>query len=334
MDSPGEILREARRRCGLSPEEIFRLTRVRPALLEAAEGDVLSSLPEDPYTRSLYATLARVTGADLPAVLASYDRLRAARDAVVVDPGAVLPAPRRERPLGLFLGLGALAGLLLSLWLFGHVEKGPASGGSSAHRAEETEDAGASVVGGGDAGGAATDAAPPGDLPESASEFATESAATSPAMPPGTGGAVVVGGLAPVRPHVVPPPRPGDPGTGSVPDWPMLPLESDPPAPASAGGVTLSGEPPPIELVLEVEALGDSWIRVVTDGSRARSGILPLGERRVWRGMQEIRLDIADASRVRLMLNGRPVELATGGTPVQHLSFTPDLVGQGSAPVP
>jgi cytoskeletal protein RodZ len=294
----------------LSPEEIFRLTRVRTALLEAAEGDVLSSLPEDPYTRSLYATLARVTGADVQAVLASYDRLRATRDAVIVERGAASPPPRRERPLGLVLGLGALGVLLLCLWLFGHVKREPAGPGASAGRVAEVEGGE-----GAPAGASQPEAAPPGDLPATA-----ETAGPA--------------GLAPVRPHRVAPPQPGDPGTGAVPDWPMLPLESDPPAPAGAGSADSLGQAPPVELVLQAEALADSWIRVVTDGARARSGILPRGESRVWRGTREIRLDIADAGGVRLALNGRPVELAAGESGVLHLSFTPDLVGPEPSPGP
>lgn len=122
MQSPGQMIRDARLLNRVSPDDVFKETRIRPVLLERMEEDLLSRLPEDPYCRSLYGSAARAAGAGVAEVLAAYDEIRAARVRASMPP-QVAPPPRLEgpRPGQVALGIGAalvLAALIgVGLWL-------------------------------------------------------------------------------------------------------------------------------------------------------------------------------------------------------------------------
>lgn len=144
MQSPGQMIREARLLNRVSPDDVFRETRIRPVLLERIEEDVLSRLPEDPYCRSLYQTVARASGCDVAQVMASYDEIRAARTRASLPPQAP-PPPRREGPkpeqvaagVGVAVVLAALIGGGIWLAARGGPQKktpprGPAAGATDA----------------------------------------------------------------------------------------------------------------------------------------------------------------------------------------------------------
>ncbi|HEY3530117.1 MAG TPA: helix-turn-helix domain-containing protein [Nocardioides sp.] len=69
----GPQFAEARRRLGLSVDELADRTRIRPHVIEAVEVDDFSACGGDFYARGHLRTLARVLGVDGTPILATYD---------------------------------------------------------------------------------------------------------------------------------------------------------------------------------------------------------------------------------------------------------------------
>ncbi len=70
----GSPLKAARENRGMSLDQISRLTKLRPNLLEALEASDLSKLPESIYTRAYLNNYANVLGIDPNPLLEAYDR--------------------------------------------------------------------------------------------------------------------------------------------------------------------------------------------------------------------------------------------------------------------
>ena len=79
----------ARRRLGLTVDELADRTRIRPHVIEAIEVDDFSACGGDFYARGHLRTLARVLGVDVAPLLATYDERYA--DAPI-DPRRVFEA--------------------------------------------------------------------------------------------------------------------------------------------------------------------------------------------------------------------------------------------------
>ncbi|MCX7634606.1 MAG: DUF4115 domain-containing protein [Syntrophales bacterium] len=78
-----KALREAR---GLSLKEVYRLTKVSPAVLRSIEEGRFADLPEAVYARKLIKIYADFLGVDACAILASYERyLRSTKEGTVWD---------------------------------------------------------------------------------------------------------------------------------------------------------------------------------------------------------------------------------------------------------
>ena len=333
IDSPGELIRDARRRKGLSPEEVFRIARVRPGLLENVEEDVLTALPEDPYARGLYASLARAVGADVDRVLAAYDRVRSARTVTAFrEPVREEPSgPQGPRPLApIFIAVAAVLLVAGLVWIGGHREAGSGSGGAGGPGAPSANDGLAP-------GGQGTSTEPTAALdsfmlaspgaPLAAVAPETTGAAPAPASDNGADAG-----------EDAPPPPPTDAADGGETPRDSLAVKVERAAginegagaPAGAAGSATSGlagqgatvqpldsDTPALPgvtvreraLILEAKAVRDTWMRVVIDDVRTRAGILPAGETRSWRGSRELHLDIAAVENVRFRLNGRPVDI-------------------------
>jgi len=354
MESPGELIRDARRRRGLSPEEVFRIARVRPGLLEKVEEDVLTALPEDPYARGLYASLARAVGADVQKVLAAYDHLRESRtvapfrEPVREEPPAPVASPR---PLALVGGIAAVVVIAAVVWIVSH--HGAGTGGSGARESDVARDVTTGAV------PAADEAAPTvtnSTRPDSFAASSSEAPLVARAMPPAPAGpgaadGQTAGGAPAAAPsgegagdaEDLPPPPPTDVRAGSAADSAgpaagdslavliqrvRSPRDEGGTAPTPGGATVqpLDSDTPALpgvnaagrELVLEARARRSTWIRVVIDGERTRAGILPAGETRSWRGRSVLRIDVAAIEGVDFRLNGRPIDAGEPRHGVDH----------------
>jgi transcriptional regulator with XRE-family HTH domain len=83
--SIGETLAQARRRAGLSVQEVSQRTRIRETLVKDIERDDYSACGGDFYTRGHIRAIARVVGADPEPLIEQYDAARAASAAAVED---------------------------------------------------------------------------------------------------------------------------------------------------------------------------------------------------------------------------------------------------------
>ncbi|MGH3510626.1 MAG: helix-turn-helix domain-containing protein [Nocardioidaceae bacterium] len=116
----GPELAAARRRLGLSVDEMAERTRIRPHIIEAIEVDDFTSCGGDFYARGHLRTLARVLGTDAVPLISTYDTSYATAP---IDARQVFEA---ELANGMSAGLrgtmggprwGVLAGVVLTLLL-------------------------------------------------------------------------------------------------------------------------------------------------------------------------------------------------------------------------
>ncbi|MEU5707911.1 helix-turn-helix domain-containing protein [Streptomyces flaveolus] len=103
--SLGEKLSEARRRAGMTEEEVSSLTRVRPSILQAVERDQFALLGGDVYARGYIRALSRAYDIDADPLIEQYEAqhgaMRAAKrvDLFQAD-SSVRPRRRLQRRKG------------------------------------------------------------------------------------------------------------------------------------------------------------------------------------------------------------------------------------------
>lgn len=114
------------------------------------------------------------------------------------------------------------------------------------------------------------------------------------------------------------PPEPEPPATPEQlpPDTVPAPV-SPPPPPAPA----LQAPPPDEKLALEVEAVEETWMKIIIDGREANEFNLYPGDRIELEAESGYNLLIGNAGGVRLLLNGRPVEVPGGSGDVVNLEL-------------
>jgi cytoskeletal protein RodZ len=93
----------------------------------------------------------------------------------------------------------------------------------------------------------------------------------------------------------------GLPSAGPAP--PAVTAPSSTPAVAPPG----PSEPPGRRegVVVDMEASGRSWVRVVADGREVFVGFITIGERRAWEGRQSVVVRLGNAGAVAVTVNGR-----------------------------
>jgi len=100
----GERLRAAREAAGLSPEQVWRRTRVRPAILHDLEADRFDTSGGAVYARGHVRAMARAMGIDpCPLVQAFDEQIGSHAPALRVAPPAPAPREGRSRDDGLVL---------------------------------------------------------------------------------------------------------------------------------------------------------------------------------------------------------------------------------------
>lgn len=113
MPNFGVGLRQARESLGVPIDAISAETRIAKRFLVAIEDEKFHLLPGGVFNRGFIRSYAECVGLDPARILAEYDALTAARDALQAPP----PAPRRPR-VGLPSYAFAVAGLALLIAVF------------------------------------------------------------------------------------------------------------------------------------------------------------------------------------------------------------------------
>lgn len=127
--SPGAMLQAAREARGLSALDVAQRLYWLPEYVALIERDEFDRLRRPAFARGYVRAYARMLGLDETLVLAGYDEVRPVP--VMSSVRARNPRPLQRTGLGLMLGLGVLALLVLGLWWAqsGQVVAGPVHGG-------------------------------------------------------------------------------------------------------------------------------------------------------------------------------------------------------------
>jgi transcriptional regulator with XRE-family HTH domain len=140
----GETLAKARRSAGLTITQVSERTRVRETIIRGIEEDDYSACGGDFYARGHIRSIARVVGADTPALIAEYDAtVRAPEEitaAQALEPAMPIRAvERRKTNWTALLAVAALAAFaFLGYHLIssgGHATASPAAVTRPAHHA-------------------------------------------------------------------------------------------------------------------------------------------------------------------------------------------------------
>ena len=104
----------------------------------------------------------------------------------------------------------------------------------------------------------------------------------------------------------------------------LTPSQTAPPAPAAAPPTDAAAPPAPQEpIVVDVEFVQQSWVRVIADGDPAYEGILQEGTERSWTAQESLTIRAGNAGGVVLAYNqGQAKPMGKPGTVVEQ-TFTP-----------
>jgi cytoskeleton protein RodZ len=143
----GSILRKERERRGFTYSQVFKITRLRPYILEALEHEDWESLPSAGFVTGFVRSYARVLGLDEDEIVEGYRRRTIVTEDTVLRPPAVPPERWRKLLLPISLVFVLVAGLSAYFIWREHpaLEKAPVStemNSPIANKADEKQDKG------------------------------------------------------------------------------------------------------------------------------------------------------------------------------------------------
>ncbi|MGE3537484.1 MAG: helix-turn-helix domain-containing protein [Candidatus Tectimicrobiota bacterium] len=278
-DSLGAYLRQERERRQISLQAIAAATKIQLKFLEALENDAYDQLPAVPFVVGFLRAYAQHIALDPDTILTAYRSLQQTpetsdegRPSVDVPAPAAAPFPR-ARVLTLLLVLVLGAGLGVYEWRRGRQAQSPVT----AFPAPPEH--------------LVKPAAP--SLPQSTQSAPPEPAVAS--VPPAAASAPA----APEPPSVTPAAETARSASGATAPPPAQP----------AGG---SAAEQTSMLVLQAQALADTWLRIEIDGQKQQSLLLNSGKSLQWEAHERFRLTIGNARGTRLALNGQAIALPAG----------------------
>lgn len=278
--SVGEILKKERHKKGLSHDQLFEVTRLRPRFLEALENEDWSSLPSPAFIKGFIRTYASALGLDEARLMELYRQSGEVEDS---SPSALAREEGRKGNkvivlIGVFLVCGALG---LYAWKYsGPEETGPEvapdQGKGSAPSAQVSK------------GGKAV---PPGggirEKEKSAGSrgFQEDQDVTRPLAA-----------------------RRNKPGSSSgTPEQPSSKEEISSVGYSPSGAKPAEGVGSP-ELTLRANVSEKTWIRMVIDGERIKEYIFPPGSRAEWRAREGFDILIGNAGGLSLEFEGKEMD--------------------------
>lgn len=298
MAQIGETLRAAREARGLSLEEAEVATRIRARFLEALEKDDHSALGGEVYVRGFVRNYALFLGISPEPLLAQLGPRPVPLPTPTTTPPRYMSVPLESNPLPLGRILLMLTSLLLlgalGLTLWGQPTQRDAlltRLGMAGLLTSATLTPAAPVT-----GGEATPLPTQGVLSGTPTREPSRSVTPSPDV------------ATPVPTATLPPRTPTpDPNQSATPTQAPLP----------------SG------VVVQVQIVADSWVRVFVDG-RAQPEIertLRVGESYEWVGEQAVSLRAGNAGGIRITLNGQDIGLLGGAGEVVERRWERDPNG-------
>jgi len=266
MAQLGQLLRETREAKGLTLADVERATRIRLGYLEALEAEQFDRLPGNVYARGFLRNYAQFLGLHSEEILASYEDLGG-----VHPPGK--PAISKLRiddqvAVPLHEARSArLAWAVIVLLLVTAL----GLGGWWVYRTYVIT--GRISLLAMFAGSTATPTAPASPTPAIAALTTDPSTATA------------------------------TPAATSTPV--ETPTPSDTPTPVDTPTLTPSPTPKVyLGVELSIEITDRAWVQVLVDGTKVYEGILEVGEKHTWEGMERVLLRTGNAGGILITLNG------------------------------
>lgn len=312
MSELGAYLRRHREERGWSLDEVEAETRIRRRYLEAMEAGEWDELPPGVYTRGLLRNYARALGVSVGGVARMYVKERPS-EARPPEPQLISQPLVNEPRFNLELALAAVLLVVavgLIAWVLGtqlptylgSAESADATAvrvASTSARTPTTEPTSSVPQGRATARPAGSGVA---DAPAGAAAGTTTPGTTADAPAGMPAGGTAAAGTEAAGPEVARTAT-GEPTGPSVGE-------------ATAAGVgsgatpTRRASPTPRQvdgLVLEVEAVADSWVLVRADGREAYSGFIRKGESHTWSANSSVSLRTGNAGGTQVTVNGNRI---------------------------
>jgi cytoskeletal protein RodZ len=281
-------------------QEISAVTKIQVKFLDALEDDAYEQLPPTPFVIGFlraYAQCLSLTPDDI--VMAYHQRHRVA-DTVEQPPPPRTPQLRQTTHLGTVgVGVGVVVlGLLAVLVLRGLRAGDTARQAASTTVLTHEQTAATGTVASPPI--SAVPATPPADL-------------APPAVP------------VPASPAVPPAAAPASEAPAALPrPLPQITLPASP-MPAPEQETTVEATPPP--LVLQADAVEDTWLRVIIDDHKRYALLLKAGQNIRWQAEERFVLTVGNSRGTRLQLNEQAVSLPhTGSNVVRDFVLTREVL--------
>jgi cytoskeleton protein RodZ len=281
--SLGPYLRSVREQQGIDLQDIASLTKIQPKFIEAIEADDYKQLPKGPFVVGFLRSYAQCLSLDADEVVAFFQAHHHKRTpGLPVSPrqrsAQQCPAPtsRASWLRGAILSIGLAVLVVALLWL---LRSGPSEPQATPQRPASTATGEPSAT---RQAASVPSAFPPPPPPQ---ETTTSHMATTPSHSvSSTAIATAPTTTAPQQAEAVPPDTP----TRALSEEPVLAL-------------------PP--LVLRVQALEETWMRVDIDDETRREALIQTGENIEWKANKQFSLTLGNLKGVRVLLNDRELDL-------------------------
>lgn len=303
-DSLGAYLREEREQQNVSLQNISAATKIQIKFLQALEDDEYDHLPPSPFVVGFLRAYAQFLSLDPEAIVTTYQR-RYRTAEPLHSPTVHLPnSDRPAKRLG-FAGLSAVV-VVVGIFLLLVLRE------FRSNRDIDTE----------------MPVSP--TTSEQTSHVQIPSHLTVP-MTPALPASETVQSAPPIlpapAPALTPPPsQPQEPQT--VSDRPTAP---QPLATAALPATPSRPDPPrlvtPPPLILQVQAIEKTWIRVNIDGQTSQALLLETGKNIRWEATEHFTLTVGNAKGTTLLLNDRKIPLPPAqNNVVRNFLLTRDLL--------
>ena len=266
----GSYLRNQRRAMGISVETVSQKTKIRVEVLRHLENEDLGRLPSSAFLKGFVRAYAEAVGADIQEALRLFEASCTAH--AECDMLAASPKTRAPFWRGFILACVALILLVfITLSIARRMEKTPeVTPAPEKESVAKTPPADSSVT---------AAPVPAATVPVPKTQEADSSPSPTPAVPEQTPEAAL--------------PKPGAPA----------PTNAE--ANATLAEAQVTPQVQPAKLVLQIEAVELTWLRLTSDGKIVKEITLKPDERMTFEGEQRFDLVIGNAGGVQLTLNGQ-----------------------------
>ncbi|ETW93445.1 MAG: hypothetical protein ETSY1_39180, partial [Candidatus Entotheonella factor] len=287
-NSLGPYLRSEREQQGIDLHDIASMTKIQPKFIEALEADDYDRLPKGPFVIGFLRSYAQCLSLDADEIVAFFQAHHRQQKPMSSPP---MQEPERSAPLrsfpmprvswqhGAILSVGLVALIGIFFWV---LRSGPSTPNITPDRRADTL------------------------------------AASQPAARPVISAAAVSPSPAPPSPAFSAPasPEPSSPSLanlGSSPETAPTPADSPQTdaAPSEAPAPAVSEEPAqaPAPLVLRVQALEETWMRLDIDDGDRQEALIQAGQSREWKANSQFSLTIGNVKGARVLLNDQELDL-------------------------